>query len=236
MATQPTFEQVNFRAGIIDDLAFLEGLPQRLAKLLTETDDKVAQINLDGRLSIDGKNQAVAALVQSAINTLDQWQSQAEAARKRVEDRCQAALKRTPGSVEEEILRELRLTRAWQRIERVLDGLDNQAFVRYIPDLAKKAAADGDVAALEAMAAELPSYLESRKVFMPSLSAILSEAQAPFLQPEQRTALSVQRDLEAGWPRLQAAFQMTRKALEQRSFRIAALPGWKPSESIRIEW
>jgi len=212
----------------------LRAVPEQAAKIALGVQQQVAQIELDSRLSIAGKKDAETQARNTALQQLDALAQSAREDVDMLQTMIDKALADTPTDVQAQLLRELRLQRAWQRAVRLLDAMgDSGAVVRQVDELIREAAEAGDMATLQALEEELPAYLKARNVFLPDVADRIAEAEAPHRPPVARAALPVLQQAREGWPRVQAAIQMARNNV-QGTASLIVLPGWAPNEQLNI--
>lgn len=212
----------------------LRRVPEQAASIAIAVRQQVAQMSLDDRLSPAGKKDAENQVRNQGLQQLDALAQSAQEDVELLQTLLNKALADTPTDVQERLLRELQLQRAWQRAVRLLDAMsDAGAVVRQVDQLIREAADGGDLPTLQALEEELPSYLKARNVFLPDVVDRIAEAQAPHRPPVARAALQVLKQAREGWPRVQAAIQMARRGVAGQGG-LAALPGWYPSEQLNI--
>jgi hypothetical protein len=212
----------------------LRAVPEQAASIAIAVRQQVAQVSLDDRLSPTGKRDAENAARNKGLQQLDALAQSAREDVDMLQTMSDKALADTPTDPQAQLLRELRLQRAWQRAVRLLDAMgDSGAVVRQVDELIREAAEAGDMATLRALEEELPAYLKARNVFLPDVLDRIAEAQAPHRPPVARAALQVLQQAREGWPRVQAAIQMARNEVTGQS-RLVALPGWHPNEQLNI--
>jgi hypothetical protein len=221
---------------IRSDLDTLRGAPQRLADLLAQTRQEVIQAEADGtwRLTPAGMEEIVSGIRNRTLQQIDSLEQACQAAREAIERTIADAEKRADADPQTEVLNELREQRAWNRIRPILDRLENNALVGRIGELARNAAEAGDDATLRALEAEVQAFLEAKGVasYIAPVVATIRDARLPHLPPAARKAVQVRQELEAGWPRLMAAFMQARQEATGRGGKVLAMPGWNPSERV----
>jgi hypothetical protein len=223
-----------------DDLDTLRrGVPSELMNVLVRLRQQVAQAEVagKGRLTPAGLQEQIDQLRNRALQAIDTLEAQARSARSRIEAALAEAEARALAAqdVQAAILRELREQRAWARLAPLLDTYEPEALMRRLQDLAKLAADQEDEITLAVLEAELPFYLERRKLVPYIEPALVSvrEARLPHLPPAVRQAIQVRQELAQGWPRLMAAFGMARQAASGQARAVVALPGWRPGEQVQ---
>jgi len=244
MATYPidnitaSIEASRLADNIRSDLDILRGAPQRLADILVRLRTDVAQANLGnaGRLTPAGQAEVEGTLRNRALQAIDQLEAQCQQAKVGIERALANAERRAEADPQTRILEELQGQRAWSRIRPILDRLEGNALIERIGSIAKQAAESGDAATLRALESETSAYLESRGVasYVRPVLGSITNARLPHLAPAARKAVQVRQELEAGWPRLMAAFMQARQEASGRGGKVLAMPGWTPSERVEF--
>ncbi len=218
--------------------SIVESAAEQAAQTLIWFDEKAREVDGFTFLSAEGKAQKTRELAQKALKELSRIEAQVEAASKDFDAQVEGALADAP-QVEPVValLDEIRTQKAWQRIERRLNGItEPAALTRVISDHIRKAQEAKDAVALRTLLEELPDYLEARGVSMPHLAAELERAFYS-LDPKKLDAYSKKEVFAQGYARVQAALRMARQAIEQGKPRsVSALPSWRLGGRVQIEW
>ncbi|MBX5493377.1 MAG: hypothetical protein IRZ14_19675 [Chloroflexi bacterium] len=91
----------------------LRAVPEQAAKIALGVQQQVAQIELDSRLSIAGKKDAETQARNTGLQQLDALSQSAREDVDMLQTMIDKALADTPTDVQAQLLRELRLQRAW---------------------------------------------------------------------------------------------------------------------------
>jgi hypothetical protein len=214
----------------------LASIPEQAGNLLIGLAAKITQIEADALLSREGKNAKIDQLVSAAIAELDRLEQAAQSEVEAVQRKAHKILDGQPGDTQEQILTELKAQRLWARIRRKLDAYTEQAsLLRGLEAEIEQAGREGDRLTLQVLREELPDYLAARRLTMPQVFDWLDQAEVPLLTPEQREARKALIELEQNLPRVLAALDTARRAMEKRAFKVPALPGWG-GETVFLNW
>ncbi len=220
------------------DLETLRGATARVAALIVAMRNEVHQAQADNawRMTPAGMAEIENGIRNRTLQAIDSLEQECQAAKASIERALAAAEQRPEGDPQARILAELQEQRAWARIRPVLDRLDGPALIERIGSLAKQAAEAGDDATLRALEAEVAAYLEAKGVasYTRAVLNTIAQVRLPHLPPAARLAIKVRQEWELGWPRLLAAFQQARHEATGKGGMTVMLPGWAPTESVRL--
>lgn len=148
---------------------------EKLAKALRAARDDIARIEANAKLSLEYRRELVDERRQQLLDAVDAIEADAKGWLGKAQARPNRKLPTDPA---EATLREAKLGRAWERIQRQLDAGADAA------EVAREYAAQGDRLALDAMREELPSYLSAKGESPESLKAYamhIDDAEVPLL-------------------------------------------------------
>jgi len=218
------------------DFSTLAAIPEQVGNLLLSVYPRYNEIELDGTLTREGKNQRQDQLVARVIAELDRLQAVAESEAERIRKQAEKVLNGAQPDPQTQILAELKAQRVWGRIRRKLDIFpEASSLLRGVEAEIEKAGQDGDRFTLQVLREELPHYLASKRLTAPQVTQWLDQAEVPLLTPEQREARKALQVLEENYPRVQASVDLARHHASKRAFRVAGLPGWGDT-TIRLNW
>lgn len=217
-------------------LEALRNMPAQLGEILEKARLEAIQIGLDTSLSLAGKNERYNQSARRFMAQVDQMEQTARAFKADLERWIAERIDEPQREPIEELLREVRMDKAWRRIERILDGTgDRAALIRTVFDLVDGAIKQDDQITLAAIGQELPAYFQARNMVMPpDLTERVRQARAVHAGPQERQALALQEELEAGFPRLMVCFGQVKRALQERAT-VGILPGWSADEQITLD-
>ncbi len=210
-------------------------LPEALANLLVRTAEQAERITGNVALSDVGKEQKLAELTMRATVEVGNIEQAFRRTVSEIEAQIAEELGDKPREPVAELLNELRLQRVWTRIKAELDAMpDNSALVRKVSAFLDEATQSRDAVLARCMYEELPSYLRVKGAWTPNLQEAIERAYFG-LDDKKARAYRRMAELREGLPRLEAALQMTRQAVENRKYRnITLLPAAKGS--VKIDW
>jgi hypothetical protein len=216
-------------------LETLRSMPAQLGELIERHRLETIQIGLDQSLSLSGKTQKQNDVAKRFIAKVDQMEESAKAYKADIQRYIDKALGKPQGDPAQELLYEFRMAQAWRRIERVLDSAkDRSTLVRQVVDLVNEYAKNDDVLAVQAMDAELDAYFKARNMTPPvEVAKNIEAVLVAHASPEERRAIALRDEVSIGYPRLSAAFAMTKSSIQSNSPAVA-LPGWDETEKILI--
>lgn len=217
-------------------LETLRNMSVQLGEILEKSHMEAIQIGLDTSLSLAGKNERYNQAARRFVAQVDQMEQAAQAFKADLELWIAERLGKPQGEPIEELLREVRMDKAWRRVERILDGTgDRAALIRTVFDLVDGAIKQDDQVTLAAIDQELPAYFQARSMVMPpDLTERVRQARAVHASPQERQALALQEELEAGFPRLMAAFGLAKREIQEKAT-VAVLPGWAEDEQVALD-
>jgi len=231
-----TFNIANLTGEDRQALEALRNMPVQLGEILEKARLEVIHIGLDTSLSLAGKNERYDQSARRFMAQVDQMEQAAQAYKADLERWIASKLRQPQGDPNVELLYEIRTDKAWRRIERILDGTgDRAALIRTVFDLTDDAIKRDDQVTLAAIDQELPAYFQARSMVMPpDLAERIRQAKAVHASPQERQALALQEELEAGFPRLMVCFGQVKRALQERAT-VGILPGWSADEQITLD-
>ncbi|HXG66365.1 MAG TPA: hypothetical protein VNO70_14800 [Blastocatellia bacterium] len=211
------------------ELRTLRATPAKLAAIPQKLRKDIAAIQKDSRWAESYKQQQVERLRGEARREYTTLVLAARDAEQKIRKEIKAALNPAADSPEAEMARELKLSRAWARVQRSLDS--GLGLIQTI----QEAAEFGDLAALQAMREELPSYLRSKgqDELINRALEVLGKVEMPLLPPEQREAREVETEVNRGWPQLTATTEWIEMALNGDNG-VSVVPGWEWKKTITI--
>ncbi len=213
----------------------LDNLPEQLATLLVQTAEQAERITGNVALSDVGKEAKLGELTMRAVVELGNLEADFKKSVREVEAQIQAELGDKPQEPVAELLSELRLQRVWTRTKAELEALDDRAaLTRKVADLIDEVEQSRDAVLARALFEELPSYLRVKAAWTPNIQARLETV---YFGMDDKKAKAYKRmaELREGLPRLEAALQMVRQAVENHNYRnITLLPAVKGS--VQIDW
>jgi len=220
------------------DLETLRRAAAKVAALVVRLRNDVHQAQADNtwRMTPAGMAEIENGIRNRTLQAIDSLEQECQTAKASIERALAAVEQRPEGDSQTRILEELQEQRAWARIRPILDRLDGLALIERIGSLAKQAAEAGDDATLRALEAEVPAFLEAKGLVSYTRPVLETIAQVwlPHKPPAARQAIKVRQELEQGWPRLIAAFQQARHEVSGKGGMTVVLPGWIPTESVRL--
>lgn len=216
------------------DFSTLAGIPEQVGNLLFSVYPKYIEIEADTTLSYEGKNQAIDRLVAPIVKELDRLEQVAQSEAEAIQRKARQILDGQPGDVQAQILAELKAERTWKRIRHKLDAYtEASSLLRGVEAEIEKAGHDRFT--LQVLREELPAYLASKRITAPQVNQWLDQAEVPLLTPEQREARQALAAFEENYPRVLAAINLVRQAVQKKAFRVAALPGWG-NQTLHLNW
>lgn len=222
------FDVMQLNQDTIDDLRLLRGIPQRIADLLLALRRERQRIAGDRMLSPEGMAAQRQQATQRAESALQALADEASAAEQRIRQRIAAVTANEPGDVQQALLREMRVSRAWQRYRALLGaGADPLAVVER---------ATGDAVAIQALRDELPAYLEARgsvEIIEPVVDA-LDRLERPLLAPVVRRARDIAAELDAGMAQLRMALAHAGAEISGDWQAATVLPAWTKGATLQV--
>lgn len=204
----------------------LREVPESLAALLVERRSALSEVASDTRFTEEHRDQAVREINERAIREVRAIREGAETRRDDLREiTSEMASPEPQGSAEEQLLREVRLGRMWNRYRDLLEAGTEPS------ELIRRAEESQDEAAVGALSEELPSYLEARgwnSAHLAGVSEALARIEEPYLTSEQSFARRVEARLSSGWSNLEVAFAHAEGELDGTfSDPTAALPAYE---------
>jgi hypothetical protein len=228
-----------FLHDIEEKLAALRDIVPRVARAVAQVRAQIEILAGDPQVTDSQRRVAVDETRREALADLDQLQAGAQAIRQGAYHMIEEAAGRevpSPGSGSDVDLAATR-DRVWAPVRARLDELtDPNAMWRTVEEMGMAAAQRADTATLRALHELLPIYLTERGWHEAGaeVNARLDRVEAQYMLPLPRAAALARASLEAGWPRVQAAFDQARAEIEGRSRPVDSLPGFAPNEQVPI--
>lgn len=126
--------------------------------------------------------------------------------------------------VQENLLRENRMSAAWNRIKPILDGVEELDLSGKISELAGTFGEKQDADAIAALRREIPLYVQARSPehgdFITNDSADALDSALAGSNPQARTALDFKRRLDGGIKNLRFALSSCEHAIEHNDIEI----------------
>ncbi len=230
-----TFDVDTFRleGEIQRHMETLRGTPRQIADVLVRVRRERREIASDRTLSEEGRNLRRRESRDRATSQLDALMAAARTAETSVRKAVEGA-RRQP-STEERLLAETQKSRAWQRYVRLLDG--------GIQPLEAIERASGDLAALQALAEEMPAYVEAKAGklqdrtfpgYIDSLLNAIDQAERPLLSPVERKRREISAEIRVGMAQLPNAYSTAQAEVASGWNQTFLLPGWGEGQLIGV--
>lgn len=221
-------EVMQLNQDTIDDLRVLRGIPQRIADILLALRRERQRIAGDRMLSPEGmaaQRQQATGRAETALQALA---DEASAAERRIRQRVAAVLAGEALPAQEALLREMQITRAWQRFKALLDtGADPLQIVER---------AAGDRVAIQALKDELGAYLEARGSvdLIAAATEALDRLARPLQPPVARRARDILAEVDAGMAQLRQAIAHAEAEIDGTWAMATVLPAWERGAVLQV--
>ncbi len=154
------------------------------------------------------------SLKEGVLEELNALKSEADRLKMVADREIYAAMGRpAPKDTSEELLREMREGRAWDRIKGYLDTKSRDDLVPEARKVVRENLLQGDEDAVEALRRELPVYLKTRGEVPDHATLIITEEYGKH-NPNVAVSQAAKAELEAGMYNLQFAITHTREAVK----------------------
>ncbi len=221
----------------------LDAIPATLVAIHHATGERVAKYVADNRSSLNPEALEAGrqAIVDAAMKRIAELEQMATAASADIETAIATATQKPPVATQEAILEEMRQTRAWERVKAHLAAANGDAAVIHatVIQLARDAVAAKDGPTIDALRAEMPTYVRTltraaengtAKLVGPMLDAI-DELDATWRSPAYGVARKARRELDHGSAALKGAFYHVRDVIEEGR-PLYTVPGFRPGTQL----
>jgi hypothetical protein len=231
-----TVNSLSLEGEVRTALETLRSMPVQLGELIERSRIETIQVGLDQSLSLAGKNEKYNQSAAKFMAQVDRMEQQAQLYKETLERWIAAKFGKPQGDPAAELLHEIRLDKAWRRLVKIFDSVQERgALIRTLTDVISEAVKNDDRTVLDALDEELPAYFQARNMTIPpTLTEQIRAARIAHANPEERQALALREELETGFPRLAAAFGEVKRAIQNKAT-VAILPGWDSTERITLD-
>ena len=230
-----SFNIINLTGDTRVALQSLRDMPRQLGDLLERLQYENIQVNLDQNLSVGGKTKKINQITAQYMSEVDKLEERAKLFKADLERWINERLSKPTGEPSEELLNEIRLDKAWRRLVKIFDSVQERgALIRTLNEVISDAIKNDDKIVLDALDEELPFYFQARNLSIsPTLTEQIRAARIAHSNPAERQALALREELGTGFPRLTLIFGEVRRAIQSRAT-VAVLPGWDSTEQISL--
>lgn len=237
---------------IAENLEKLQAIPAKIAEIFTKYHETLSEIRRQAVVSVDAthsereeaanaRNTAMRNAKEETFEQLKTKREMIDIYGKNLNKQINIGLGLRPDSADtnENLLRESRMTAAWNRIKPILDREEITSIEKKIGELAKSFGAGGDADSIAVLLRELPLYLEIRfaardaKQMLPIVLDHLYNGLAG-QTAEAQEALGYKRELETGMYQLKMAVNYCESAVknDEASF---PMPTFKKGETLIVD-